>query len=133
MRIFSIELENFRMFEKKRVEFPAMFSVLIGENGTGKSAILEALSICLDRNLVGPFGKQVGNDELGNPSLVNRKIFRYWTDEFQSIVRSRNLIQRFEFQLPNGNRRDCEIEYAVGKDDQKKNRNFYSNGSHLLL
>ncbi|MBL0016660.1 MAG: AAA family ATPase [Bacteroidetes bacterium] len=67
MRIFSIELENFRMFEKKRVEFPAMFSVLIGENGTGKTSILEAIAGLLEIGFVNEIEMLAGVSGIGNP------------------------------------------------------------------
>ncbi|HEX8434960.1 AAA family ATPase [Archangium sp.] len=45
MRIERIELKNFRSFESRTFELSPSFNVLIGDNGTGKTAILDALSI----------------------------------------------------------------------------------------
>ena len=45
MYIRSIELTNFRCFEKERIEFDPQLTVLIGDNGCGKSSVLTALSI----------------------------------------------------------------------------------------
>lgn len=45
MRIDRIEVKNFRGFEARAFEFSPSFNVLIGDNGTGKTAILDALSI----------------------------------------------------------------------------------------
>ena len=46
MRIKNLHLENFRGFEKLDIEFPenSNVAVLIGENGAGKSSILNAVS-----------------------------------------------------------------------------------------
>ena len=46
MRIKKLHLENFRGFEKLDIEFPenSNVAVLIGENGAGKSSILNAVS-----------------------------------------------------------------------------------------
>jgi predicted ATP-binding protein involved in virulence len=45
MRIERIELQNFRGFTSRTFELAPSFNVLIGENGAGKTAILDALAI----------------------------------------------------------------------------------------
>jgi predicted ATP-binding protein involved in virulence len=45
MRIERIELKNFRGFESRTLELAPSFNILIGDNGTGKTAILDALAI----------------------------------------------------------------------------------------
>ncbi|MBP6721756.1 MAG: AAA family ATPase [Bacteroidia bacterium] len=90
MRIFSIELENFRMFEKKRVEFPAMFSVLIGENGTGKTSILEAIAGLLEIGFVNEIEMLAGVSGIGNSKLVNAMGVRYTVDDFGNKERARS-------------------------------------------
>jgi predicted ATP-binding protein involved in virulence len=45
MKIRQLELQNFRCFEQKTFEFSDQFNVLIGNNATGKTAILDALAI----------------------------------------------------------------------------------------
>jgi predicted ATP-binding protein involved in virulence len=45
MRIERIELKNFRGFASRTLELAPSFNVLIGDNGTGKTAILDALAI----------------------------------------------------------------------------------------
>ena len=45
MNISKISLTNYRKFEKIDIEFDNKLSVLIGKNGTGKTSILEALSV----------------------------------------------------------------------------------------
>ncbi|MBL4849409.1 MAG: AAA family ATPase [Planctomycetes bacterium] len=47
MRIKKIELRNFRGFEEKTFLFADQFNELIGNNGTGKTALLEALAVVL--------------------------------------------------------------------------------------
>ena len=45
MIISKISLRNYRKFEKIDIEFDKKLSVLIGKNGTGKTSILEALTV----------------------------------------------------------------------------------------
>lgn len=50
MRIDQLELTNFRCFEHRAFTFSPGFNVLVGENGTGKTAVLDAIALGL-----GPF------------------------------------------------------------------------------
>jgi len=45
LRVASLEMVNFRCFERREFRFRGAFNVIIGENGSGKSAILDALSL----------------------------------------------------------------------------------------
>ena len=48
MRIKELYLKNFRCFEELTITFPTDYTVFIGNNGAGKSSILNALQIVLD-------------------------------------------------------------------------------------
>jgi predicted ATP-binding protein involved in virulence len=48
MRIARLFLQNYRSFAAKSLEFVPGFNVLIGDNGTGKTAILDAIAVALD-------------------------------------------------------------------------------------
>ncbi len=45
MKIHEITLHNFRNFSEKKFKLQDQFTLLIGENGTGKTAILDALAV----------------------------------------------------------------------------------------
>ena len=47
MKIQSIRLVNYKGIEDKELFFNDRLTVLIGDNGTGKSSFLDAISICL--------------------------------------------------------------------------------------
>ena len=53
MKIRQLELQNFRCFDQKTFEFSDQFNVLIGDNATGKTAILDALAICIGSLFLG--------------------------------------------------------------------------------
>ncbi|MBO1059736.1 MAG: AAA family ATPase [Aphanizomenon flos-aquae CP01] len=47
MKILQLELHNFRCFEHKIFEFSDQFNVIIGDNGTGKTAFSDALGLII--------------------------------------------------------------------------------------
>ncbi len=47
MKISDIHIENFKGIENLSFEFDPQFNVIIGENGAGKSSVLDAISIGL--------------------------------------------------------------------------------------
>ena len=47
MKLRELQLKNFRCFENLTVNFTTDYTVLIGINGSGKSAILDAIRIFL--------------------------------------------------------------------------------------
>ncbi|MRG91945.1 AAA family ATPase [Polyangium spumosum] len=57
MKIHALHIENFRGFEKLDVTFQPSMTVLIGENGAGKTALLEALAVTLGGLFLGLPGK----------------------------------------------------------------------------
>jgi predicted ATP-binding protein involved in virulence len=62
MRIHELRLQNFRRFEDVTVPFPERFSVLVGDNGSGKTSVLDAVARVL--NLFGLIkeDRNVGQD-----------------------------------------------------------------------
>lgn len=53
MKVNSMDLANFRCFKETRIEFNKHFNVLVGNNGAGKSTILDALAIGIGSFLSG--------------------------------------------------------------------------------
>jgi energy-coupling factor transporter ATP-binding protein EcfA2 len=53
MKISTVVLHNFKKYEHARFNFHDQFTVLIGENGAGKTTILDALSVMLGTYLQG--------------------------------------------------------------------------------
>jgi len=53
MRIDKLHIQNFRKFNELTIKFNPQFTLLIGENGSGKTAILEATSIAISSFFLG--------------------------------------------------------------------------------
>lgn len=53
MKINKLDLKNFRGFDSRELTFNDQFTVLIGDNGSGKTAVLEGVAIALGAFLSG--------------------------------------------------------------------------------
>ena len=75
MRIEWIEVENFKGFDKRRFEFDEYFTLVVGENGTGKSSLVEALQEAQRAFLIAAFGISGA----GDPSIL--RVLPRWLGE----------------------------------------------------
>ncbi|MDJ1470255.1 AAA family ATPase [Xanthocytophaga flava] len=67
MRIDHIHIQNFRGIEELKMELHPQFNLLIGENGSGKTAILEALAVGIGSYFSGMAGvnsRHIRNSDL---------------------------------------------------------------------
>lgn len=48
LKIMQVGLTNFRCYKKVEIQLDPFLNVFVGNNGAGKSAILDAIAICLD-------------------------------------------------------------------------------------
>jgi len=94
MQINKIQLKNFKGFDEKEFHFNPQFNVLIGDNGTGKTAVLDALAV------------SVGSYLLGIDSAQARSIY-------QEDIRRKDFGDSLEPQLP-------VIVSAIGEIEGKK-------------
>ncbi|MEH6932737.1 AAA family ATPase [Bacillus sp. JJ783] len=72
MIIHDLKLENFYGFEERYITFSDKFTVLVGDNGTGKTAVLDGLAVALGAFLSGLDGvhsRHIRRDE------IHRKIY----------------------------------------------------------
>ena len=53
MRIERLKLQNFKMFAKFDQRLNRRFMLIVGQNGTGKSTLLDALSVAFGAFLLG--------------------------------------------------------------------------------
>lgn len=69
MRLKTIEIRDYKCFEKYKVDFAPSVTVIIGRNGSGKTALISAINKVL--SFIFSSDKSLGDDFLsaGNPSL----------------------------------------------------------------
>ncbi|MGC9224304.1 MAG: AAA family ATPase [Terracidiphilus sp.] len=60
MRIDQLTLRNFNGFEDCSIDFDPHFTLLVGDNGAGKTSVLDAISILLDSWILGIKGDEEG-------------------------------------------------------------------------
>lgn len=53
MKLLNISLRNFRRYENAKFQFHPQFTVLIGENGKGKTTVLDAIAVMLGTYFLG--------------------------------------------------------------------------------
>jgi predicted ATP-binding protein involved in virulence len=85
MKIRQLKLQNFRGFEEKTFKFSDKFNVFIGDNATGKTAILDALAV------------GVGSFFLGIDNIDTRNILK---DEIRHVIRKEGQTPTLEPILP---------------------------------
>lgn len=90
MKINDIHIENFKGIEKIDLSFNEQFNVLIGENGAGKSSILDAISIGLGTILMNTTAS------FGLKGTKSRPLLK---DEIRKVIVSDNNIELTNVEL----------------------------------
>ncbi|MBL0385841.1 AAA family ATPase [Tumebacillus sp. ITR2] len=85
MQIRAIQIQNFKGYEQKEFAFDPNFTLIIGDNGTGKTTILEAISVGIGGFLAGLEGVETRNinkdevrlgwDKPGDATVTREKHF----------------------------------------------------------
>lgn len=78
MRLNKISISNFRCFEKLELELHPQMNVIIGNNGVGKSSVLDAISIGIGSMLL-------GIDSVASPGIKKEDV-RFVSYEIGSVI-----------------------------------------------
>ncbi|VXD12416.1 SMC domain protein [Planktothrix serta PCC 8927] len=77
MKINHIEVKNFRGFKEKKFDFSQNFTVFVGDNCTGKTALLDALAVGIGSLFLGfndVHSRHIRDDEIYRISYTKNKI-----------------------------------------------------------
>lgn len=127
MRIDSIRIRNFRCFEDQTFTFDPDFSVLIGRNGTGKTAALEALAIAAGTWLVGIKGQKAPGIKRSDIRLVGRSFHgeTSYEDQYPVVIEAEGysadgwaVSWRRERSTPTGRTRHAPARDLVERAEQ---------------
>lgn len=81
MRIDRLKIQNFSGFESCEIEFNQHFNLLVGDNASGKSSVLDAISILLDSWICGIKGDEKGGgidpDYIRLAAHTFKEVFRF--------------------------------------------------------
>lgn len=107
-RITHVRIENFRGIEELEFEIPTTdWKMLIGENGTGKSSILQAVAIAL-------MGREQANRLRRLGDLDPEKLVRRGTNAARIVVRQAASMEPIDVTVKRHG-----FEYARGRANQK--------------
>lgn len=79
LKLKSIEIQNFKCFESLSLKFEEQFNVIIGDNATGKTSILDAISFALGTFFIGA-RKATNDSRIEFRPLKNNEKRRVLTD-----------------------------------------------------
>ena len=74
MRIDSLIVQNFRCYENREFRFAPQFNVVIGDNGSGKTALLDALAVAAGSWLLGLKGTPAQSIRADDARLTGHKV-----------------------------------------------------------
>lgn len=87
MKINNLRLLNFRCFEEYQIELSDRFTLLVGDNGSGKTSLLEALTIS-----AGTFFINIPNVQVSNKDRISEDDVHYELAKLgQGIIKESNL------------------------------------------
>lgn len=133
MKINQISLVNYRCFESRTFPFHPEFNLIVGVNGTGKTALLEALSVALSTWLLGfrnkPDNSSLSKDDvrLSYQEVSGRvKTAQHWPIliDAQGTVFDKNISWERSKESENGNVRYGKASdlISLAKEADKKLR-----------
>lgn len=126
MYLSSLEIKNFRLIEHLKLEFNKGINVLIGENNSGKSSIIDAIRICLG------YGKQLRDIGVKvSDFYINREnpTDNYSIIEFHLCFEIENSYdERYFYEMIHQDNEDESLQeiqlhfrYYIEKKDDKEN------------
>jgi predicted ATP-binding protein involved in virulence len=88
MRIDSLLLENFKGFKRQEFLFHPQFTLIVGENGTGKTSLLDALAVAIGSWFLGVSGvetRHIRPDEVRLQAFLSDSGTN-WEGQFPCVV-----------------------------------------------
>lgn len=100
MRVDKVALRNFRGYGEFELELHPRFNLLVGDNGTGKTSVLEAIAVAAGSWLLGFRGYDTRQIKLGDVRLVAEKTLEgvRWEQQFPCEIRAKGFVRGQEIE-----------------------------------
>lgn len=95
MRIDRLLVENFKGFVRREFSFHPQFNLVVGENGTGKTSVLDALSIAVGSWFLGLRGydsRNIRREDIRLQSVTSREAVS-WEHQYPCAVEAHGVIR----------------------------------------
>ena len=139
MKLSSIKLKNFKVFEDETIFFDKNLTVLVGKNGVGKSSVLEAISIVFTWLIAGIKNKKEQGEFISEKQVRNNcdkseitSLFEnntsirinYSTSNTYSIWDTVSLFNKYKDSIPIFVNYGVERAFSVKETDKKPKLDF---------
>ncbi|KZX17489.1 AAA family ATPase [Methanobrevibacter filiformis] len=135
MILTKLQLKNFKSHLNTRINFNQGVSIIVGENGAGKSSILEAISFALFKQYSGNINNLIKIDKKNHANITMSVTLEFISDgNTYKVVRERNQTSSkaslyFQFQPRNN---DSLNNNSKSNNSSSLNNNSKSNNSSSL-
>lgn len=125
MRINHLHLQNFRLFADHQFAFPNQFTVLIGENGQGKSCVLHSLRVAASAWLLGL--KEAKAVHIQAEDIRRIDVGEHFVRQFPTIVKATGIVEN---QAISWTRRRADLKQGLGRTDRAEAKAIIDLGRH---
>ena len=106
MRIEQLHIQNFKCFEDQILDLDPRFTLLVGDNGAGKTTVLDALAVA-----AGGLARQ----SAGFDARQQREKYSLKGDSARvKSGRRSDAVRRVQARVHNCNRGDCQSQCSIG-------------------
>lgn len=97
MQIQQLTIENFKKFRECRIEFDPHFNLLVGDNATGKTSVLDALTIAIDAWFLGMRTAEkaggIDGDDVHLAPIPHPDSTTFFEKQFPARIEAKGLVQ----------------------------------------
>ncbi len=77
MWIEKLDVENFKLFEKRNFSFHPQFNLIVGENGSGKTSSMDLLATCISAWIQDIDSMEYIRDYFFPKNVIRTEVFDY--------------------------------------------------------
>ena len=125
MKIDFLNIKNFKCFETLEMEFHPSFNILLGNNGTGKTSVLEALRVAIGSLYLG-FDKY--EDKIVGASIIDDDVRLYNLEtQYPTVVSAKGTFYDYETDVT----ANKQIEWTRSLES-RKGKTLYKEATQML-